>query len=256
MKPISEAWFWRPRPVARPRARLFCFPYAGANATTFRTWPADLPPDVELCVAQLPGRGPRLREASFNRIEPLIEALGQALEPSSVPFALFGHSMGGLVAFMLCRWLRARGWPAPAHLFVSSRCAPQLPDSFPPAPELTDAYLLGRIRRYGATPAEILAEPEVLALLLPIFRADFTLIGAYRHTPEEPLESPLTVFGGTNDTVTRPELEGWREHTRGPFALRLFEGGHFFLHTAQAALVREVVQAMPRGASDRRIQVE
>lgn len=245
MKPISEAWFWRPRPVARPRARLFCFPYAGANAMVFRTWPADLPPDVELCVAQLPGRGPRLREPSITRIEPLAEALGQALEPSPVPFAVFGHSMGGLVAFTLCRWLRARGWPAPMHLFVSGRRAPQIPDSFPPAAELTDAYIVARLRRYGGTPEEILAEPELLQLLLPIFRADFELIGAHRHVSEEPLEVPLTALGGREDEQAAPaQLDGWREHTRGPFALRVFEGGHFFVHTAQADVLREVRQAL------------
>lgn len=233
--------------MARPRARLFCFPYAGANAMVFRTWPADLPPDVELSVAQLPGRGLRIREASITRIEPLVEALGQALEPSSVPFVLFGHSMGGLVAFMLCRWLRARGWPAPMHLFVSGRRAPQIPDSFPPVGELTDAYLLARLRRYGGTPEEILAEPELLQMILPIFRADLELLGAHRHVPAEPLDLPLTALGGTEDEQASPaRLEGWREHTRGPFVLRLVEGGHFFVHTAHADVLREVRQALLR----------
>jgi len=241
MVPIPGAWFWIPRPIALPRARLFCFPYAGANAMVFRTWAAHLPPDVELVAAQLPGRGSRIREAPTTRLEPLVEALGQALAPSRVPFVMFGHSMGGLVAFTLCRWLRARGWPAPMHLFISGRRAPQFPDAHPFTGELTDDYILSCIRRFGGTPASVLAEPELMELLLPVFRADIELLRAYRHVPAEPIDAPLTALGGTKDETVQPaHLEGWREHTRGPFALCMFEGDHFFLHTAEAAVLRVV----------------
>lgn len=231
--------------MARPRLRLFCFPYAGGNAMVFRTWPAHLPPDVEVVAAQLPGRGPRLREAPFSRIEPLVEALDQALRPSPVPSVLFGHSMGGLVAFELCRRLRERGAPMPARLIASGRRAPHLKDPFPPAAELSDAYILDRLRRYGGTPEGVLAEPELVELLLPVFRADFGMLGEYRHTPAEPLDLPLTALGGTADELaTRAELQAWREHTRGDFSLRLFDGGHFFLHTAEAAVLRAITEAL------------
>nr|AHB82061.1 type II thioesterase [Jahnella sp. MSr9139] len=245
MEPISRVWFWRARPVAQPRARLLCFPYAGANAMVFRTWPGHLPPDVEVIAAQLPGRGTRIREAPITRMEPLVEALGQALRPSSVPFVLFGHSMGGLVAFMLCRWLRARSWPAPLHLVISGRRAPQISDSFPPASELTDAYILSRLRRYGGTPESIFAEPELLGMILPIFRADFELLGSYRYVSAEPLNVPLTALGGREDDLVQPaQIEVWREHTRAPFTLRMFDGGHFFLHTAEADVLRAIGQAL------------
>lgn len=211
----------------------------------FRTWPAQLPPDVELVAAQLPGRGPRIREAPISRIEPLVEALDQALRPSPVPFVLFGHSMGGLVAFELCRRLRARGAPPPARLVISGRRAPELPDSFPPPGGLSDEYILDRLRRYGGTPEDVLAEPELVALILPVFRADFSLLSTYRHTPAEPLDIPLTALGGTADEQVSPaQLEAWREHTRGPFSLRLFKGGHFFLHTAEAEVLRAVAEGL------------
>ncbi|TKC96374.1 thioesterase II family protein [Polyangium fumosum] len=244
MEPIPGAWFWRQKPVALPRARLFCFPYAGANAMVFRTWVAHLPPDVELVAAQLPGRGPRIREAPMTTLKPLVEALGQALAPSRIPFVMFGHSMGGLVAFALCHWLRARGLRAPMHLFISGRRAAQFPDSYPPTGELTDAYILSCIRRYGGTPASVLAEPGLMDLILPAFRADFELLRSYRHVPTEPLDVPLTALGGAKDDTVQPaQLEGWRESTNGPFALRIFEGDHFFLHSAEAAVLRVVKQA-------------
>ncbi|WP_272458599.1 thioesterase II family protein [Polyangium jinanense] len=252
MDPIPGAWFWRPRPVALPRARLFCFPYAGANAMVFRTWVAELPPDVELVAAQLPGRGPRIREAPLTRLEPLVEALGQALAPGRIPFVMFGHSMGGLVAFALCHWLRARGYRAPMHLFISGRRAAQCPDSDPPTGELTDDYILSCIRRHGGTPASVLGEPELMELVLPVFRADLELLRSYRHVPTEPLDAPLTALGGMKDDTVQPaQLEGWREHTKGPFALRIFEGDHFFLHSSEAAVLRVVVQAFEGSGAHR-----
>src|SRR5437870_3798527 len=82
------------------RMRLFCFPYAGGGAPVYRAWPNDLPHEVEVCPLQLPGRENRLGETPFTRMEPLIDALTQALTPYlDMPFALFGHSMGAAVAY-------------------------------------------------------------------------------------------------------------------------------------------------------------
>jgi medium-chain acyl-[acyl-carrier-protein] hydrolase len=249
MEPSDPTWFWPARAVAQPRARLFCFPYAGANATVFRTWPSHLPPDVEVIAAQLPGRGPRLRERPIARIEPLVQAIGAALRPSAnrVPFVMFGHSMGALVAFGICRWLRARGWPMPAHLFLAARRAPHLLDSYPPVGEMTDEYILARVRRYGGTPPQVFAHPELMELLMPVFRADFGLLAANRYVPEAPLDVPVTVLGGAADDDAQPSLlEAWRDHTKGPFSRRSFEGDHFFIHSAEAAVLKVLHEVLAR----------
>src|SRR3954463_501070 len=106
----GSPWFHVPRPVARPRLRLVCLPYAGGSASIYHGWASELDDDVELVAVQLPGRGPRLREAPFTQMEALLGALVEAMAPlDDAPFALFGHSMGALVGFELARWLRAQG---------------------------------------------------------------------------------------------------------------------------------------------------
>jgi surfactin synthase thioesterase subunit len=169
-----------------------------------------------------------------------------------LPFALFGHSMGGLIAFELARELRRRARSGPVFLAVSGCPAPQCSSSrVAPVAHLNDAEFLEQVKsRYSAIPEEVLAQPELVELLLPALRADMGIVEAYSCTPEPPLECPIRCFGGTTDhTVPREHLDAWREQTRGPFSLREFPGGHFFLFDSPnevlAALRTELLSVVP-----------
>src|SRR5215213_1931004 len=118
----ATPWFMSQRPNPRARLRLFCFPYAGGGAAIYRLWPQNLPSEVEVCGAHLPGRGTRLREQPFTGLDALVDAAAEAIAPSlDKPFALFGHSMGAMISFELARRLCDQGRPQPTHLFVSGR---------------------------------------------------------------------------------------------------------------------------------------
>lgn len=234
----AARWLAYVRPNPAARLRLFCFPYAGGRAGVYRNWAASLSPQVEVLPVQLPGRETRLRETAFSSVRPLVEALGPALLPLlDRPFAFFGHSMGALISFELARWLRRVGAAAPEQLFVSARIAPQLPDPDPPTYNLPEAEFIEEVRRLNGTPEEVLRHEELLRLLLPLLRADFSICQTYRYEEEAPLNCPIKAYGGLNDlTVTRRLLEGWGEQTAGPFMLRMMPGDHFFLHTSQMLL--------------------
>lgn len=231
---------WVVRSKAHPRLRLFCLPYAGGGASIFRLWADKLPEEVEVCPIFLPGHERRMREPPFKRLQPLVEALEQALLPfMDVPFAFFGHSMGTLISFELIRHLRRNQQAGPVHLFASSFRAPQLPDRNPPLHQLPDAEIIDMLTRIGGTPQSILQHAELMKMLIPIMRADFELCETYVYAPEPPLDCPITAFGGEQDMlVSAQELEIWRTQTRGPFSVNLFPGDHFFLHDQQDALLR------------------
>lgn len=239
--PVADPWLWTPRPVARRRVRLFCFPYAGGSATAYRTWPDGLPPDVEMLAVQLPGRGPRLREPAIGRPGPLLDQIEGALSRYlDAPFAFFGHSMGAQIAFELTRRLRRQGRPLPAHLFLSGRRAPGRPIFPAPGPRSHDD-LLALLRRYGGTPPGVLENEELLEIILPPFRADLELLDAWRDEPEPPLDVDMTLLGGRDDpTPTIADIDAWRDQTRAHCALHVLPGGHFFLHTEEAAVLRLV----------------
>jgi medium-chain acyl-[acyl-carrier-protein] hydrolase len=233
----------------RLRLRLFVFPHAGAGTAGYRPWAGALPPDVQLALVQLPGREARLAEPPLTRMRALVDALVPALGPHlDVPFAFFGHSMGAHVAFETARALRAEG-REPERLVASGNRAPHLPFPRPRIHHLPDDRILAEFQRLGGTPAEVLADRQLMALLLPVLRADLELCETYRFEPGPSLTCPLTVFGGTRDPDVPPAaLDAWREHTTGPFARRLFDGGHFFLQEARQqvlAALRDVLQAAP-----------
>src|SRR5215470_3991894 len=128
-KPATSSWFAFPRRNPQARLRLFCFPHAGGGSSIFRSWPAELPWDIEVCSALLPGRESRLREPPFTRIAPLVTELGEVLlSYLDRPFAFFGHSMGAFIAFELIHELKRRNVTGPTHLFVSGAGAPHIPD--------------------------------------------------------------------------------------------------------------------------------
>ena len=222
--------------------RLFCLPYAGGSASIYRRW-GEVLNDVDVCAVQLPGHGSRFREQPLNHVSELVPELADAMRPYlGLPFALFGHSMGALVAFELARELRRRKWKQPVLLFVSACRALQDPVDGEPISYLPDAEFIREIRKlYAGIPDEVLAAPEFLAIMLPALRADMRILESYRYTHEEPLDCPISCFGGNQDSHVIPQSLGtWREQTLSTFSLRLFPGGHFFIDSDRATVLQAI----------------
>ncbi|YAF94031.1 MAG: thioesterase II family protein [Nodularia sp. CChRGM 3473] len=231
-----------PQPNPQASVRLFCFPYAGGSSLIFRTWSDSLPKTVEVCPIELPGRGTQMRTALFSQLEPLVNAIASALFPHlNKPFAFFGHSMGALVSFELARLLRKLYSVEPVHLFVSGRRAPQIPHPDPPIHALGEPAFKEELRRLNGTPEAVLENAELMQFLIPILRADFTVLETYIYTAELALNCPITAFGGLQDQeVNCDELQAWQEQTNSTFSLQMFRGDHFFLHSDQSLVLQSL----------------
>jgi surfactin synthase thioesterase subunit/glycosyltransferase involved in cell wall biosynthesis len=238
------AWFPNADPASPAALRLFCFPHAGGGTLMFRPWGAALPEGAALVPVRLPGRETRISEPPFDRMEPLVEALAQAIRPFlNERFAFYGHSMGAAVAFELARCLRRQGLPAPAGLFVSAARAPQFRLNHIAPPELSDDQLIAELKKLGGVPAEALADEELVRSILPAVRADSALYRSYVYVEEPPLECPIRAYGGISDpNVTRDHLEAWARQTTASFAVEMLPGGHFFVNLPPfaAALARDL----------------
>jgi medium-chain acyl-[acyl-carrier-protein] hydrolase len=251
-----NSWVTCSRPRTQARLRLFCFPYAGGGASIFRAWPDDLP-GMQVCPVQLPGRENRLREPCFIRLEPLVQALVQALPPYlDMPYAFFGHSLGALIGFELARALVRENRSGPVHLFVSGHSAPQVQSLEPPIHQLPEPDFIKELRCLNGTPGEVLQHAELMALLLPVLRADFAINETYVYTPGTLLDCPISAFGGLQDNLaSRDDLAAWRDQTRSTFTLRMFPGDHFFLHSARPLLLRAIVHDLAQSLSRIKVSV-
>ncbi|MFP5263080.1 MAG: thioesterase II family protein [Blastocatellia bacterium] len=243
-KTVPTNWLAHTKINPLARARLFCFPYAGGSAAVFNKWSDYLPRSLEVCPVQLPGRSNRLGDVPFTRLAPLVDAALENLLPHlERPFALFGHSMGAIIAFELARRLEREYHKVAIQLFVSACRAPQLPVEDLPMYDLPEAEFIRYLRKLNGTPREILRDSEMMRLMLPLLRADIAVCQTYNYTPGPLLSCRMTAFGGIQDMdVTREHLQAWSEQTTGPFSLRMLPGDHFFLHSAEPTLLLAISQ--------------
>jgi surfactin synthase thioesterase subunit len=247
-KPRPDLWFRRLRNTSAVRTRLLIFPCAGASATSYHDWSADLPPDMEAHALQLPGRGDRFREDPVTDLEALISQITTAsLGLMDLPFVFLGHSLGALLSFETARELRRRGDSLPVHLFAAGRAAPQIPETGPSLHRLADKELIEELRMLGGMPEEILAEPDLIELVLPALRADLFIHETFVYREEAPLPCPITALGGTSDDdVPVEELRAWGAQTSSEFRYRMFEGGHFFVHAERKNILRIMSESLAR----------
>jgi surfactin synthase thioesterase subunit len=180
---------------------------------------------------RLPGRETRLSEAPYTQFDDLLAALTRELRPwLDIPYAVFGHSMGSLLAFEWVRQLQSEAESMPEWLFLSGRRAPDAAVDSAPLRNLPDeAFVQALTRRYEGIPQELLQDPELLAVFLPTLRADISVVESYRYREGDVLECPVTVSAGIGDSsVSYEQLLGWKRQTRGVFAAHLYPGGHFY----------------------------
>lgn len=210
--------------------RLYCLPHAGGSASVFRPWSGQLP-GVAVCPVQPPGRETRLREQPFTRLAAMVDELADVvLEEADRPFAVYGHSLGGLAGFELVRELRRRGGVMPVSLIVSGCPAPsdETSDDEPAVGSMNQQQVVQFLRALGGTPEWLLADQTALRMILPPFQADFSMKESYGYRSEQPLELPITAIAATRDIrVTPVAMADWRAETSSNFELQTMVGGHF-----------------------------
>jgi medium-chain acyl-[acyl-carrier-protein] hydrolase len=213
---------------------LLVFPHAGGGA--YRSWAPLLAPQIAVQAIRLPGREERFGEPPSNSIAELLEACRSQWEvvKDGRPYAIFGHSLGALMAFELARTLRREQLPAPTRLIVSGRVAPDVRRPGPILHALPEPELIAQLRLLGGTPEAVLANERLRQLVLPLLRADLGCDERYRYRPEPPLQIPITVLAGTADLrAPVPEVSKWAGQTEGPCTVQLIDGGHFFVIEAR-----------------------
>jgi surfactin synthase thioesterase subunit len=239
------SWLRCPDPRPWATTRLVCFPHAGGSAVAYRGWGKEASPALEVHAVQYPGRADRIREPVMADARQAARLIAAALGPlTDRPLALFGHSMGAMLAYETALLLQSRGVP-PVHVFLSGAPALHLWDDRDNPADRDDEGLVAHLIELGGTDAGPLADPELRELVLPYIRADYRMIGNYRFRPEPRLKAPVTGLAGDADPHGRVEkVARWAELTDGPFDLKVFPGDHFYLNEQQSELLAQIHQAL------------
>ncbi|WP_202080471.1 thioesterase II family protein [Caldalkalibacillus salinus] len=226
---------------------IFCFPFAGGGASTYYPWESYFDnTHICICPVQLPGREGRLSESCQTNMYTLVDTLTTVIKPYvHQPFALFGHSMGAIIAFELARSLYTKWQVLPDHIFLSSRHAPHLDKKPSQRYLLPDDEIQKELLKLGGTHQDILNHPELMKVLLPVIRNDFKLFETYQYDDSlaPPLSCNVTILGGVEDQeVSIQDLLAWRALFTGALTSYLFPGGHFYFKQ-QLHAISEIIKA-------------
>ncbi|MCK4259540.1 MAG: thioesterase [Halanaerobiales bacterium] len=213
--------------------KLFCFPYAGGSARFYKRWQQYLPPEIEIIPIDPPGRGRRFGQKFSESVDEMVEDIFEQVKDQLIDtdYAFFGHSMGAIMSQELTYKVMDSGLPAPLHLFLSGRGAPHIEDEDDEKTYLLpDDQFKAKLQKYGGTPTEILENPELMDIFIPILRADFKVCDIYEHSEREPFDCGITSFSGLEEKLTDEQVQGWQQYTKRKLKINKFPGGHFFIH--------------------------
>ena len=232
---------------AQAHLALLCLPCAGASASMYLRWRRFMPPWLRIVPVELPGRGARMGEAFVEDFDALVAQIcTEQADAMRVDFALFGHSMGALLAHGVARRLQALRRPLPRALLVSGSAAPSRrdPERFDGGED--DASLTAELRKQGGTPEEVFASEELMRITLDTLRADRRVCRSHVHVAvEAPLPLPVHAFAGRQDDIEALAMAAWSKETGAAFTLDWFEGGHFFLRQHEPAFLAALARRLP-----------
>ncbi|WP_406637063.1 thioesterase II family protein [Amycolatopsis sp. WGS_07] len=239
----SSRWLRRFHASDDAAVRLVCLPHAGGSATAyfpFSRAAAEGGLDADVIAVQYPGRQDRRDEPCFDDLAAMADVIADDLGPwIDRPVALFGHSMGATLGYEVARRLEARG-TRPLGLFASACPAPSVPRS-EYVHELGDDGLIAALKEISGTGSAVFGDDELLRMVLPAIRGDYTAVETYRAEPGLTLDCPIQVLIGAGDPVVDlAETDAWHEHTSGHCAVKVLPGGHFYLNAQLEAVLTTV----------------
>lgn len=228
--------------MTQPKTTLYCLPFAGGNSYSYRIFKEHLPDFINLNPIELPGRGKRLKEPLLTHLDWMTEEVLRQLQSDDLtrPYAIFGHSMGACLGYLVTHRLIQAQLPPPQHLIVSGRHAPSVP-KVENKHQLPKPQFIAKLRELEGCPPEILEHSELMDFFEPLLRADFQAVETWIYHPQPPLKVPLTVLRGTQDKEANySEVLPWQQECVQPMVFKEFQGGHFFIFER----VQEVCQVI------------
>jgi surfactin synthase thioesterase subunit len=225
------------------RFNLFCLPHAGGNKYAYRPFAEAAPPFVKVILLEYPGRGERVREKPVTDVTELAKMMVEEIKRElDVPYAIYGHSMGTLVGYLMAREIRCAGYADPKFLFFTGSEGPATRNRDKIRHLLQEDELIEELRSMGGISDEVLEEPDIMGFFLPIIRADFEAVETYKHIPAGGFSFPIYIIIGTEEKVTMEDAQSWQLETRLPIELMQFRGNHFFIFEHTERIMRLIAE--------------
>lgn len=213
--------------------KLFCLPYAGGSSVIYSSWKKYINSSIELCPIELTGRGKRYNEPFYSNINEAVEDVYKQIKDEIIEdeYAIFGHSMGSLIAYELCHKIIKEKDRNPEHVFFSGYKAPNIPYDEEQTYNLSDDEFKEKILEMGGTPKEFFECKELYEIFMPVIRSDFKIVELYEFKQKESkLPINISVLNGKEDEIKINEILDWRNHIQGDCKVYMLDGDHFYIN--------------------------
>lgn len=227
------------------RINLFCLPYAGGSRSAYYQYAKISPDNLSIVPIELPGRGARFSEPPLTDIHLMVnDVFKQIRRQLDHPYAIYGHSMGAILGYLLARKIEAERLNPPLHLFFTGSGGPSMLKKERKLFELERPALAKALKEMGGMPDDILNNDHHLDIFLPILRADFRAMETFEYVQREKLNIPLSVITGSEEGISLEKIEAWRKETIATVDIRKLPGNHFFIFEYGSAVIELIVNAL------------
>ncbi|KJS32400.1 MAG: hypothetical protein VR64_06605 [Desulfatitalea sp. BRH_c12] len=217
---------------------LFCLPFAGGSSYSYRDFQRHANDSVRIAALDLPGRGRRFSDPLLTNLHDMADDVFEQIRSRlHSPYAIYGHSMGACIGYLLIKRIIRERCPLPRHFFVSSRQSPSVQGKEKNWHLLPRADFLDIVKRFEGISTEVIENQELMALFEPVLRADFQALSSYRYEKSAPFDIPITVMRGSDENVGRADALRWQEETTQTISFLEFKGGHFFIFRHAAHII-------------------
>ena len=221
--------------------KLICFTYAGGNTGFFGEIEKDLT-GIDLIKPEYAGHASRHNESFYNDFDELADDLFNLIKDNlDGKYALFGYSMGSITLAEVLRRIIREGANQPSYVCMAAHEPHTKSELLGYTSDELDEWVKNRTIKFGGVPERLLNNPVYWRTYLPLYRADYTIIGKYEFEKLD-LETdiPATIFYSEKDTPFS-DMKQWKRYFVGQVDFVEFDGTHFFIrehHKEMADVIR------------------
>lgn len=227
------------------KCNLFCFHFAGGSRYSYNNFIEQAPEYIQVIPIELPGRGSRITEELLTDIDSMADdVFSQIRHRLQAPYAIYGHSLGSLLAYLVMMRITRNGLNKPAHLFVSGRGGPSVINEEKLISQLPREQFVKSLEEMGGFPDELLYDNNVIDFFEPILRSDFKGVEQYRYEKPFIMDIPITAMIGDEEETTYEEACEWKKETIAHVDIKVFPGKHFFIFDHAKGIMDVITAAL------------
>jgi surfactin synthase thioesterase subunit len=220
------------------RINVFCLPFAGGSKYSYRGYTLSAPPSLNIIPLEIPGRGARSGEALLSNLELVAgDIFDQIKNNLHTPYVIYGHSMGGLLGYLVTKKIIQNKLAQPLHLFFTGCGGPSIKHRDLVDHTLPKKEFYSGIRELGGSTDEVLNDVNLMDFFEPILRADFEAVATFQYKPGEPFQIPISIVLGLNEKVKYEEGMAWQRETTELIEVTHLPGNHFFIFNHEATIL-------------------